>query len=732
MATVQTAFKLMDGMTRPLQNITSAMNIVINTMESMEATSSHSIDTAALQTAREQINQAGAAWEEMEQNIRQATGEEEKFNHSLQGASASADALGNKLKGILATVVSIAGVKMGLNWAKENMELADIQRNAENQLAAVLGNMGGTQADYQAILDKAASIQGAGIYGDESMIAGAAELATYFSDADAIMSMMDTLSNYAMGMTGGGALDTTAMTDYATNIGKIMTGSYDAMTKKGFEFTDAQKAIIEGTATQAQIVEALGEEYLDCSEEMQAAAAINSVIAESWDGLYETMSNTPEGKIIQFNNKLGDLRETLGNQIYPYVLKVYDGFTQNFPQIEMVLTNLTTLLGNIVLILGALMEGALNVATAISDNWSWIEPLVMGIVVALGAYYGAMFLINTIETISNGIKAISAAASAMKAGATLAEAAATTTATGAQVGLNAALLACPVFWIVAGVVALIAAVLAVVRALDVFGAKSHSVFGTLTGLINVAIQFFVNLGLTVANIALGIWNALGACCTNIGVAFHNVIANVQGWFYGLLSTALTVVEGICAALNKLPFVEFDYSGITAKANEYAAKSAEAYGSTQEYVSISDAFSKGFSTFDAFSSGWAQDAFDAGAKWGDSVSDKVSGIFDTSAYDIGGMDAFNLSNTIGDIADNSANTAGNTGAMADALDALEEDLAYMIDIAEREAINRYTTAEITVEQHNENHIEKDADVDGIMDAWAADFAEKLDISGEGVN
>lgn len=60
------------------------------------------------------------------------------------------------------------------------------------------------------------------------------------------------------------------------------------------------------------------------------------------------------------------------------------------------------------------------------------------------------------------------------------------------------------------------------------------------------------------------------------------------------------------------------------------------------------------------------------------------------------------------------------------------LGYLRDIAEREAINRFTTAEIKVEQHNENHISKDADLDGIMDAWANDFAEKLEVSEEGVH
>lgn len=98
----------------------------------------------------------------------------------------------------------------------------------------------------------------------------------------------------------------------------------------------------------------------------------------------------------------------------------------------------------------------------------------------------------------------------------------------------------------------------------------------------------------------------------------------------------------------------------------------------------------------------------------------------------GWDAFNLGNTLDGIYGNTGDTAGNTAAMSDALDIAEEDLAYLRDIAEREAINRFTTAEIHVEQHNENHISSDTDLDGIMDAWANDFAEKLDVSEEGVH
>ena len=130
------------------------------------------------------------------------------------------------------------------------------------------------------------------------------------------------------------------------------------------------------------------------------------------------------------------------------------------------------------------------------------------------------------------------------------------------------------------------------------------------------------------------------------------------------------------------------------------------------------------------------AFDMGYEFGQGVEDTVGGLFDFSAMDslgaADGLDAFNLGNTLDGIYGNTGDTAGNTAAMSDALDIAEEDLAYMRDIAEREAINRFTTAEIKVEQHNENHISKDTDLDGIMDAWANDFAEKLDVSEEGVH
>lgn len=371
-----------------------------------------------------------------------------------------------------------------------------------------------------------------------------------------------------------------------------------------------------------------------------------------------------------------------------------------------------------------------SIGAFISDNWSIIAPIVYGVIAALIAYAA----ISGIVAAVNGVMALSAsvhaAAEAMQAGATF-------TATAAQYGLNAALMACPLTWIILLIIAVIAAIFAVCNAIAKMTGVANSGFGVITGGINVVIQFFKNLGLSVANIALGIGNAIAVLASNMMTAFHNAICNVQSWFYNLLSTALTVIEGICAALNKLPFVEFDYSGISSAADDYASKAAEAAGNKEDYKSIGDAFNEGMSTFDTFQDGWAADAFNAGASWGDGVADKVSGMFSMDNIDLtGGVDTSMLSN---DFANNAAQTAANTadtadsaGRIADSVDISKENLKYLRDIAETEAINRFTTAEIEVTMNNNNTVSSDMDIDGMVDHLSAGVLEAMEQAAEGVH
>lgn len=229
MASIKSQMTLNDGMSAVLKKITKALDTTLTGFEQVQKASGQAIDDKLLRAAHVELAQANSEIERMEAGFRDAQNREERFNDSLRAGTSAADGLLSKITSIAAAYLSLSKVK-GL--VTDSLSAADTQINAQVQLNTVMGNMGSLDY-YDQVLTKASEIQSKGIYGDEAMIAGAAELATYFEDGEAILSMMDTLSNYAMGMSGGGELDPTAMVDYATGIGKIMTGSYDAMTKSG-------------------------------------------------------------------------------------------------------------------------------------------------------------------------------------------------------------------------------------------------------------------------------------------------------------------------------------------------------------------------------------------------------------------------------------------------------------------------------------------------------------------
>lgn len=292
-----------------------------------------------------------------------------------------------------------------------------------------------------------------------------------------------------------------------------------------------------------------------------------------------------------------------------------------------------------------------------------------------------------------------------------------------QWAVNGALYACPLVWIIVLVIALVAAIFAFMQWMAKATGLAGSGLGMIAGGVNVVIQFFKNLGLEVANIGLGIWEVMKACAANVRIAFSNAIKNVQSFFYNLLSTALTVVEGICKALNKLPFVDFDYSGITSKAKEYANKAKEAADSKEDYESLTDAFNKGMDTFDTFGEGWVADAFSKGAAWGDNITNKISSAI--GSFNPGSMmdDLLNNpmdQNQFGDF-DMSKMMTPNGNVPVDVkknsdreVDISDEDLKMLKDIATREYMLNYkhVTPNVNI---SFGDVKETADVNAVKDA-----------------
>lgn len=718
MATIRTAIALYDGVTAPLKSMHKAMNIVLNSFEAMQRASGNSVDTSAIREAREELARAGAAFDSIEENIRNAGNQQDRFNRRIRDGTTAADGLWSKLKGIAATVGGLAAVKKILGVSDQLTST-----NARLNNAMINFDDGGSLTDLE-----------------KKVMASAQRSRTSYMDAASSIAKLGLNARDAFG-----SMDEVIAFQELINKQFIIGGaSVQEQQAAMIQLTQAMASgVLRGEELNSVFEQAPGiiqsiADYLDVSiGEIRAMAAEGQLTADVVKNAMFAAADDIETKFSNMPKTWGQIWIGMKNKALSIFNPILNKVNQvaNSEKFTQVTNGVINGLAGIASVATVVLDLLIGGAALVVDNWSWLAPIVGGVATAFLVLNGAMLAYKTVTGIVNALETVKAARLAMTTVATGAQTTATFAQTAAQYGLNAALMACPITWIILLIIAVIAAIYAACAAVAKFTGIANSGFGVICGGIMVVIAFFKNLGLSVANIALGIWNALGACASNIGTAFHNVISNVQGWFYNLLSTALTVVAGICEALNKLPFVEFDYSGITNKASEYAAKSAEAYGNVEEYKSVADAFNEGMSTFDTFQDGWAADAFASGAAWGDGVADKVSGMFDFSALDSMGadsLDAFNLGNDLDSIYGNTGDIANNTAATADALDIAEEDLAYLRDIAEREAINRFTTAEIKVEQHNENHISKDADLDGIMDAWANDFAEKLEVSEEGVH
>lgn len=380
-----------------------------------------------------------------------------------------------------------------------------------------------------------------------------------------------------------------------------------------------------------------------------------------------------------------------------------------------------------------ILDLMINVASVVVDNWSWLSPIILGVAAALGVYYGRLLLVRGAELASAAVSGAVAVAKGIMAAATMLVTGATWAQVTAQYGLNAAMYACPLVWIIILIIALVALFYAAVAAVNHFAGTSVSATGLICGAFMAALAFigniFVALWNLVVDVFVMIYNLVATVANFIGNVFNDPVGAVCRLFFDLADTVLSVLQALASAIDTI-FGSNLAGSVQGWRDGLGGWVDSTFGKGEEVMEKLNADDLKLGRFEYGA------AFDMGYEFGQGVEDTLGGLFDFPTMDslgvANGLDAFNLGNTLDGIYGNTGDTAGNTAAMSDALDIAEEDLAYLRDIAEREAINRFTTAEIKVEQHNENHISSDTDLDGIMDAWANDFAEKLDVSEEGVH
>lgn len=582
-----------------LEQLRMQLNQAIQEQNSLNQ-AMHNMDVSAANDAYLRLSQTVG---NTERYIRDNVDEQGRFNQEISAGTQQANELTNTIKRAVAAYVSIQSVGKALNISDElvqttsrlNMMNDGVQTTAElvNMVYAAAQDARGSFSQMADVVAR---------FGNNAKDA--------FSSSEEVVAFADLIQKQ---MTIAGA-----STQEAANAELQLSQALGSGVLRGDELNsifEQAPNLIQNIADYLDVpigkireMAADGELSADVVKAaiFSAADDINSKFNEmpmTWGQIWQSMQNTA---LIAFQPVLQRLNDLANSEAFQTFIQ---GAIEAMATLANVVLNIFELVG--------------TVGGFIADNWSIISPIIYGVIGALAVYAAYLGIVKAIELASAAASMIHSLAMSAKIAVMAAVTGQTMAATAAQMGYNGVLYACPVVWIIMMLIALIAIIFAVCNAIAKMTGIANSGFGVITGGVNVVIQFFKNLGLTVANIALGIGNAIAALASNMMTAFHNAICSVQSWFYNLLSTALSVIEGICSALNKLPFVEFDYSGISSAADDYAAKASEASGNKEDYQSISDAFNEGFTTFDAFQDGWASDAFNAGAAWGDGVADKVS-------------------------------------------------------------------------------------------------------------
>ena len=753
MATIQTAIGITDRMTPVLHTIINALDSTINTFEVAKNSINKPIDGDGFEVARNQIDAARIELEQANiaaQNVNESfanikspsvdpskvknikgfidnnTNAQRNFNNVVHQSSSGFDNLKGKIIGIISAYASFQGIKKIIDMSDEFTQttarlnlMNDGLQTTEELQRKIYASAERSRASYATQADIVAKLgqrAGSAFKNNDETIAFAENLSKMFVIAGASQQEMASASLQLTQALGSGVLrgeELNAVFESAPNVIQAIA-----------DYMDKPIGKIREMAADGQITASIVKNAL-----LSATDKINAQfdkMPKTWGQIFTSMKNKAIKALQPVLDKVNELA--------------------NNPQVVEFANNMMTALGMVGIAILNIIELASWMASFISENWSIISPIIYGIVVALLAYQTAMFITNTINAISALAEGVKAAALAMSTGATFA-------ATAAQYGFNAALLACPITWIVILIIALIAALVYLWFTND---DVAYGILYTWDALV---------IGLQVCGLGIqGIWYGLQLAAMYLWLGIQTVLLGLMGAWYGfqtgveavclgvmsifqgLYNGIVSIVNGIISVLNKIPGVNIDYAESAHFADDFSKNMQENMidrnqklqdmasqmdGTIEQINSMKSDFA---SKLNAGATAVQNNAIDRNNTREDRVAhrnDWVNGAKDAikgAISDAGDMLNFDSSNLANDAAD----TANNTGAIKDSVSASEEDLKYLRDIAEQETINRFTTAEIKVEMNNNNNINSEMDLDGVVDYLANGVNEAMEKAAEGVH
>lgn len=719
MATIRTAIMVQDNMSPAIRSMSNACRILLNNFEDMQRASSNTIDTQSLKIARDELNNTDMILNQIEQSAQNVNQETKKMPSNFNNATSAANGLLSKIK-------QIAVAAGGIAIVGKTVDLSD--------------QVSSNRARLELIVDDNGSVSEL----ENKIFAMSNRTRSSFLDTSSVVSKLGILAG-----------------DNFKNTDEII--AFTELMNKNFTIGGA--SIQEQTSAMYQLTQAMasgklqGDEFRSIMENAPLLAeAIANYTGKSKGDLKELSS---EGVITS---------DIIKNAMFSAADQINDRYSKmpmTWSQIWTKMKNITVKAMDPVLdkinqvannqqvqeMFNMLVTGASLAAQAILElieGISWlidvlepVAPVILGIV-------GAYVAFNIIAAITNGVLGIMSIAHGIAGAAEMLHAGKTMAATAAQWGLNSALLACPIVWVVVLIMALLVALTYLWFTNDkvayaILYLWDMLVIGAMTlwlgcktvfyGIV-LAAQYMLLGMMGVCYALLSAWYAFETGLEAVGVG----ILYIFQWLY---NGVVGIVNGIISVLNKIPGVSIDMAeyanfadnAIEGMMDNVVRRNEDLQSMVDDMNEVNNSINENKAKFAADLNSSATDIQNKVIELDSTRQDRTDHRNDwingaTSAInDALSMDGFDFSNmgdgTLGDI-------AGDTKKIADNTEISDEDLKYLIDIAERDTINRFTTASVNITMTNNNNINQEQDIDGIVETLATKLEEELQSVADGVH
>lgn len=709
MSTIQGSIMLMDAMSTPLNNIVGAINTTITALQNVNDTDV-AIDTSRLASAQTMIVQAGAQLNEIERNIQLGiqnnTVEQNNFNKSLNQGVNKADSLFSKIKSFLGLYAGIQTLRMGL----------DVSDNLSQTMARLnLMNDGKQTTDQlqQAIFQSA-----------QNSRAG-------FLDTANVVSKLGLLAPQAFNSN----METVKFSELMAKSFKVGGASTQEQTSGMYQLTQAMasgklqgdefRSIMENAPLLAQAISKYTGKSMGDLKDMSKDGLITADVIKN---AVFAMSDEINTKFNSIPMTFGDVLNKIKNNAVNSFMGISSTMSNifNSERFQSFIDGVSSVIDKAFTMINWLIKGISAVGTVLYEIWGPIQPILVTVLGLLTTYKLIMGFIALKTAIATGITTIYNLALLAKQTMLGAVSVALAKATAAQTGLNLAILTCPITWIIAGVALVIAAIYGIVAVFNKITGKAVSATGIIVGV-------FYWMGGLVYNIIAATWNKLAQTFVsiyNLGVSIAEFFANVfkhpiravAHLFANFINFLIdkvkflgSIIDTICGTnvVGKLENVQTaigDWVNEKVGGNEITLKRMDATQVMMDRVGLKDMYNKGYekgANFSLFGKN-AETGIDTNTEFGNSTNPEVAKSNDLLK-----------------------NIDKNTKKTGDMLDLSHDEISYLRDLAEREAINRFTTAEVKVDVGGiTQHVSSALDLDDIVDYMTNRMEESIAIAAEG--